>query len=156
MNISPSTYRILSFLSSAIWAVVDATVHQVILSLVLVLFSKSLEFEVRVFMTGIVVLCFAFSGLYSLKHLNHSLTADFARAGVLIVFLSVLFAVCNDEPVPLSPVIISLALFASVSIFTRYSLRHVLAEGMQKFFRLFGARAAYAAERPSGEIDTSS
>ena len=106
-------------------------------------------------MTGSVIVCCAFSGLYSVKSSVRPFAADFARAGVLAVFLNVLFAVCSDDPVPLSAVMLSLLLFACVSMFFRYSLRQFLAEAVRGFFRVFGARTAYAAEGPSGETDTS-
>ena len=106
-------------------------------------------------MTGSVIVCCAFSGLYSVKSSVRPFAADFARAGVLAVFLNVLFAVCSDDLVPLSAVMLSLLLFACVSMFIRYSLRQFLAEAVRGFFRVFGARTAYAAEGPSGETDTS-
>ena len=100
-------------------------------------------------MTGIVIISCAFCRLYGPGSFVRPFVGDFARAGVLVVFLSVLFAVCSDEPLPLPSIVLSLAGFAGVSLFIRYAVRRRL------FFRLFGARAAFAAEGPSGEVDTS-
>ena len=106
-------------------------------------------------MSGVVLACFAFSGLYSIGSLARPFTADFARAGILALFLSVLFAVCSEEAVPLSSIVGGMALFSAVSIFVRHSLSRVVSAGMAEFFRGFGAKAAYADEGPSEEVDTS-
>ena len=155
MNMSPVTRKVLSFASSIIWAVLDCVIYQVIFSFALAVCAESAAFEVRVFMTGIAVLCWLFGGLYSLKSLTGLYMIDITRSGILAAFLSVLFAMCSEEVVPLTSAVISLAGFSAVSMFIRYSLRHVLAEGLPEFFRFFRAGAAYAAEGPSGEIDTS-
>lgn len=155
MRNSPFIRKILSLISSSIWIALDVLIHQSALSLILILSAEKLPLEARVFMSGVIVVCFAFSGLYRLGSLARPFTADIARAGLLALFLSVLFAVCSEETVPLSSIVGSMAVFSAVSIFVRHSMRRAVSAGMAKILRVFGAKAAFAGEVPQKEADMS-
>ena len=137
---SPITRKVLNFSSSILQAALDSLVYQLILSLILMLSSERIDFEARVFTSGLIILCFAAGSLYGFEVLRRPFAAEkiaFARAGILIVFLNVLFAVTSEYTVPLASMILSLAVFFAVSFGFRISLRHVTA---QKFFRLPSTR----------------
>lgn len=158
MYMSPRTRKILNLASSLLHAVLDAAVFQAILSSVLSLTSSVLAFEVRVFFTGIIIVGFSAGSLYGFESLRRSLKAErraYIRSVMLIAVLCVLFAFTSEAEMSLSAVVLSLAGFFAVNVFIRLSLRHVVASDPKKFFRFLTAKAAYADEGPSGEIDTS-
>ena len=139
---SPITRRLLNIASLILHAAFDALIYQVILSIVLLILSESIAFEVRVFTSGITSVCFAAGSLYGFESLRRPFAAEktaLARTGVLLIVLNVLFALTSEYIVPLTSMILKLALFFCVSFVFRYSVRHVLA---RKFFRLKSARTA--------------
>ena len=134
MNMSPRVRKLLNLASGFLQASLDVAIHQLIISLL----AGSLTFEVRVFLSGVIVVCFAFSSLYGFEALKRSFNAEkvlFVRSGILAAFLSVLFCLTSENPVSISQVLLCLASFMCVSLFMRYSLRHVLASKHDKFFR---------------------
>lgn len=156
MSMSPLfRSRIPVLISSIIWAAIDALIHQAILSLLLLFPAEILGLELRVFMTGVVVVSCSFNGLYRISTAKSPAWKAMTKSALMACSLSIMFAFTYTETVPLWAVIIALIMFVGVSIFIRYSVSHVLIEGMPEFFRLFGAKAAWAEEGPSGEIDTS-
>ena len=157
MNMSPATRKLLLFASSCVHAVLDAVIHQVILSLL----CGELAFEFRVFMSGVIVVSCWSAGLYGLGVLSRTFTAEtraLVRSGLLVLFLNVLFAVTTENPVPLSDVIMTLAVFFAVSFALRCSLRSFMSSTpgiFRKIISLFTASPAQAHEGPEDEIDTS-
>ena len=134
MNMSPRVRKLLNLASGFLQASLDVAIHQLIISFL----AGSLMFEVRVFLSGVIVVCFAFSSLYGFEALKRSFNAEkvlFVRSGILAAFLSVLFCLTSENPVSISQVLLCLASFMCVSLFMRYSLRHVLASKRNKFFR---------------------
>ena len=120
------TFILAACASYILHAAVDSVIHQLILSFVLWIFSESISLRHRIFTTGIVVLCFAFSRLYGLGAWRVSLTAEkflLTRAVTLITFLTVLFAFTSDEYVPLFAVLLTLVLFIAVNVSIRRSIR---------------------------------
>lgn len=115
--------------SCTIHAAVDSVLHQLILSFMLLLSRESITFRVRVFLTGIIVACFAFSRLYGSWFLKVSYAAEkrlLARSGILIAFLTVLFAFTTEEYVPLFAALMSLALFMVLNARIRLSIRNIM------------------------------
>ncbi|MBQ7593686.1 MAG: sugar transferase [Synergistaceae bacterium] len=134
MKMSPRTRKLLNLASGFLQASLDVIVHQLIISFL----AGSLTFEVRVFLSGVIVVCFAFSSLYGFEALRRSFNAEkvlFVRSGILAAFLSVLFCLTSENPVSISQVLLCLVSFLCVSLLMRYSLRHVLASKSDKFFR---------------------
>lgn len=147
MKMSPLTRKALNLASSFLQGVLDVILHQLILSFSLFIFSESLAFEVRVFLSGIIIVCLSFSSLYGFESLRHTFRHEkvsIRRAYILISFLSVMFSFTSEVPASLGVIIFSLALFFAINLSVRYSLRHVLNSGGSEFFRIFGAKAAYA------------
>lgn len=156
MNISSRTRTILNLISAAIQAAIDIVLHHTILAFILSVYSESLAFEVHVFMTGIIVVCFASRSLYGFESLKRPFTAEkqaFRQAGTLTTILTVLFAFTSEETVPMFLVLLGLIVFMAVSYLFRYSLRHVLGSENDNFFRFLRADRAYALAL--GESDTS-
>ncbi len=149
MKMSPLTLRALNLASSFIQASLDVLIHQLILSLSLFIFSEHLTFEVRVFLSGIIIVCFVFNSLYGFESLRQTFRHEkvsLRRAYILVSFLSVLFSFTSEVHSSLSVIVLSLALFFAVNLALRYSLRHVLSSGLPEFFRVFKAKAAYASD----------
>lgn len=158
MTMSPITRKALNFSSSVIQAALDFFIHQFILAAVLAFFAESLEFEVRVFMSGIIVACYAFSSLYGTAVLKLGFSYEkrsLTNAGILISFLSVLFSFTSNSYVPLFPVLLSLYVFMAVNLGLRYSLRCFLASNPAGFLNILSAKPAYGSEGPDEETDTS-
>ena len=159
MKMSPITRKALNLASSFLQGVFDVILHQLILSFSLFIFSESLAFEVRVFLSGIIIVCLSFSSLYGFEALSHTFSHEkisIRRAYILISFLSVMFSFTSEVPASLSVIIFSLALFFAVNLSVRYSLRHVLNSGGPEFFRIFGAKAAYASDEAKSESESRS
>ena len=134
MNMSPRVRKLLNLASGFLQASLDVAIHQLIIAFL----AGSLTFEVRVFLSGVIVVCFAFSSLYGFEALKRPFKTEkvlFVRSGILAAFLSVLFCLTSENPVSISQVLLCLASFMCVSLFMRYSLRHVLASKRDKFFR---------------------
>ncbi|MBQ9389962.1 MAG: sugar transferase [Synergistaceae bacterium] len=158
MTMSPVTRKALNFSSSLIQAAFDFFIHQLILAAVLALFAESLEFEVRVFLSGIIIACYAFSSLYGTPVLKHGFSYEkhsLAKTAILISFLSVLFAFTSNSYIPLFPVLLSLYLFMAANLGLRYSLRCFLASNPAAFLNILSAKPAYGSEGPDEETDTS-
>ena len=99
MNMSPKTCKALTLSSSLIQAAFDAFIHHLILSGILSLSGASLEDEARTFLTGTVIVCFAFGGLYGtgiLMRGAHEERHSVVRSGFLAGFVSVLFALTSE------------------------------------------------------------
>lgn len=114
------------FASYIIQAAIDSAIHQIILSFALLICRESITLRVRVFMTGIVILCLAFGGLDGLKVLRASFMAEkflLTRAGTLMTFFTLLFAFTSQEYVPLFASLLTLALFMAVNVSIRRSVR---------------------------------
>ena len=124
------TSNCLFLLSSLIQAVIDFGFYQVILSGVLALFSESIESEAGIFISGIIVLCYSFGGLYSSGRFRRNFSLEISgllRAWAMIFFLSVLFAFTSEYALPLFPILASLIAFMAVNFGMRYCLRKYLA-----------------------------
>ena len=134
MNMSPRVRKLLNLASGFLQASLDVAIHQLIIAFL----AGSLTFEVRVFLSGVIVVCFAFSSLYGFEALKRTFKTEkvlFVRSGILAAFLSIMFCLTSENPVSISQVLLCLASFMCVSLFMRYSLRHVLASKRDKFFR---------------------
>ena len=129
MKVSPLAFKILNILSAVIHAVFEALIYQLVLSAALMLLSESIDYEVRIFTSGIIIVSFWASSLYGFVSLlcpAAVLKAMFARAGLMLVFLNVLFAVTAEYIVPLNSIILSLASFSCICFVYRYWLRQIL------------------------------
>ena len=129
MKVSPLTFKILNILSAVIHAAFESLLYQLVLSGALMLLSENIDYEVRIFTSGIIIVSFLASSLYGFVSLlcpAAVLKVMFARAGMLLVFLNVLFAVTTEYIVPLKSIILSLAAFSSICFAYRYWLRQVL------------------------------
>ena len=129
MKVSPLTFKILNILSAVIHAAFESLLYQLVLSGALMLLSENIDYEVRIFTSGIIIVSFLASSLYGFVSLlcpAAVLKVMFARAGLMLVFLNVLFAVTTEYIVPLKSIILSLAAFSSICFAYRYWLRQVL------------------------------
>ena len=129
MKVSPLTFKILNILSAVIHAAFESLLYQLVLSGALMLLSENIDYEVRIFTSGIIIVSFLASSLYGFVSLLCPAAVQkvmFARAGLMLVFLNVLFAVTTEYIVPLKSIILSLAAFSSICFAYRYWLRQVL------------------------------
>ena len=81
-------------------------------------------------MSGIIVLCYAFGGLYKFGRFGRDFSREISallRVWTLVTCLTVLFAFTSDYVLPLFPVLASLIAFMAVNLGLRYSLRKYLA-----------------------------
>lgn len=132
------SYNLVKLASSLIQILLDIILHQLIISLVQLFFpgSLALSFESRVFFTGIIIICFAFSSLYGFSFLRRSFIQDkilIIRAGFLASFLSLLFIFTSEIYIEPAIIIVSLAIFFTLKIFLVYCLRSVLMKAAPAF-----------------------
>lgn len=81
-------------------------------------------------MSGIIVLCYAFGGLYKFGRFGRDFSREISallRVWTLVTFLTILFAFTSDYVLPLFPVLASLIAFMAVNLGLRYSLRKYFA-----------------------------
>ena len=132
------SYNLVKLASSFIQILLDIILHQLIISLVQLFFPESLalSFEYRVFFSGIIIICFAFSSLYGFSFLKRSFSQDkilIIRAGFLASFLSLLFIFTSENYIETTIIIISLAIFFTLKIFLVYCLRLYLLKAAPAF-----------------------
>lgn len=81
-------------------------------------------------MSGIIVLCYFFGGLYSFGRFRRNFSLEISallRVWTLVTFFSVLFAFTSEYVLPLFPVLASMIAFMAVNLGMRYCLRKYLA-----------------------------
>ena len=142
MKVSPLTFKILNILSAVIHAAFESLLYQLVLSGALMLLSENIDYEVRIFTSGIIIVSFLASSLYGFVSLlcpAAALKVMFARAGMLLVFLNDLFAVTTEYIVPLKSIILSLAAFSCICFVYRYWLRQIL---VRKIYGIIPSRTA--------------
>lgn len=130
MYMSSRTRMVLNFAVSVIQAALDVILYNFSLWLVFVIFpdnAESFTRDVKIFLSGIIIICFAFNSLYGLKiRTLHREFQALTHSAALIMFLDILFACTSKFHVSLTILIASLVIFFALNFALRFLSRRAL------------------------------